>query len=240
MARDLPPTAEGALLRKARQRIRPRLSIEAAAARASMSAENWGHVERGYQSMGRGQEPRIVIPPGPTLAHMARVVGLTPRDLAEIGRGDAADILADLITPTEAHPAAGPVSLRAGASAATIVTEAPAARRLPRWFISELERRGLPAETLVRSVETLQGLAGHFGYSLAELLLQAGLAPASELRMSERPSRQSHGESKALAEFDEAIERILSNPLLSRRQRKAAETFAAQARREVLESPEGR
>src|SRR6478752_4558052 len=96
MPRDLPSTAEGTLLRRARERIRPKASIATAAKQAGVSPENWGHVERGYQSMGKEQPPRTVIPPAPTLAHMAHAVGVTPDELEQIGRTDAADILRDL------------------------------------------------------------------------------------------------------------------------------------------------
>lgn len=97
MSHDLPPsTAEGALVRRARERVRPKISIAAAAKRANMSPDNWGHVERGYQSTGRGQPPRQVIPPTGTLAHMANAVGITPQELEDIGRSDAADALRDL------------------------------------------------------------------------------------------------------------------------------------------------
>jgi len=203
-----------------------------------MSAENWGHVERGYQSLGRGKPVRVVIPPADTLAHMALVVGLRPGDLAEIGRDDAAESLRDLLAVTrEAKPAGGAASVHVHGGAGTVLTESPA-RRMPRWFVSELERRGLPVESVIGAVEMLQSLADHFGYSVTELLLRAGLVPAPAERPADHPPSQ--GKSGALAEFDAAVERILSNPLLSRRQRKAAETFAAEARREVLENPENR
>ena len=97
MSHDLPPsTAEGALVRRARERVRPKISIATAAKQANMSPENWGHVERGYQSMGRNQPARTVIPPAGTLAHMANAVGITPQELESIGRSDAAEALADL------------------------------------------------------------------------------------------------------------------------------------------------
>lgn len=67
-----------------------------AAAKAGMSTDNWGHIERGYQSMGRDQEPRVVIPPADTLAHMAKAVNISPEELTAIGRADAADALRDL------------------------------------------------------------------------------------------------------------------------------------------------
>lgn len=97
MPRDVPtPTIEGLLIRRARQRSRPKISMADAASKAGMSVDNWGHIERGYQSMGRDQPPRIVVPPADTLAHMAYAVGITPQELAEIDRTDAAVALDDL------------------------------------------------------------------------------------------------------------------------------------------------
>lgn len=105
MAREqTPSTREGALLRRARQRLRPRLSMAEAAQGAGISEDYWGHIERGYQSMGKGQPPRQVIAPSDTLAHMARAVSLTPDELSEAGRDDAAAVLADLLGSERESP----------------------------------------------------------------------------------------------------------------------------------------
>lgn len=119
MPRDVPtPTAEGTLIRRARQRYRPKIAMADAASKAGISVDNWGHIERGYQSTGRGQPPRPVIPPADTLAHMANALDITPDELVAINRHDAADILRDLrqraTTPAVAarKPSAGNGSAR--------------------------------------------------------------------------------------------------------------------------------
>jgi transcriptional regulator with XRE-family HTH domain len=89
----LGPTAEGTLIRRARESFRPRLSAAAAAKKAGISAEMWGHIERGHRSAGKGSGRVRVTPSAGTLAHMADVVGLAPSDLEEVGREDAAKIL---------------------------------------------------------------------------------------------------------------------------------------------------
>lgn len=117
MTSDLPsPTREGELIRLARMRATPRLSIRAAAAKAGISAETWGYVERGYQSLGQGKPVRVHIPPADTLAHMANVVGLSPERLEEIGRADAAKVLREIrrSTPPEGHTHADETTWVAG------------------------------------------------------------------------------------------------------------------------------
>lgn len=84
--------AEGALIQRAM--IRERLSARQAATKAGMSEGRWRQIVSGYQS-ARGQHIPVTAP-APTLAHMAKAVGLTPEDLTEAGRGDAADVLRDL------------------------------------------------------------------------------------------------------------------------------------------------
>lgn len=69
---------------------------------AGISATRWRHIVNGYQPMGAGQNLVVVAPPG-TLARMARAVGVTPEQLAEVGRDDAAAELRAL-TELEAPP----------------------------------------------------------------------------------------------------------------------------------------
>lgn len=97
MARDLPhPTPEGALIRRVRESLRPRITIGAAAKEVGITPEMWGHIERGHRSGGRGADRVKVVAPASTLAHMAYVIGLTPADLASVGRTDAATVLAEM------------------------------------------------------------------------------------------------------------------------------------------------
>lgn len=106
MGRDVPqPTREGQLIRLARMRSTPRLSIRAAAEKASVSAETWGYVERGYQSQGHGKPVRTHIPPADTLAHMANALDVTPEELEKIDRHDAAQVLRQIHRTTTGHGA---------------------------------------------------------------------------------------------------------------------------------------
>jgi hypothetical protein len=122
-----------------------------AAAKAGMSTENWGHIERGYQSTGRGQPPRTVIPPPDTLAHMAKAVRITPEELEVIGRHDAADVLRHL-QPLKVPAGVGPDAARLDAGVA--------ARQL---------------------LDSLRQQAAEEDRSLAELLVDRGLASADEM-----------------------------------------------------------
>jgi len=84
------PTAWGQLIRDAREAIP--MSIPEAARRGSISAGQWGNIERGYQTTSRGQAD-----PAPgndkNVAHMAFVVGVTAEQLEQAGRTKAARIL---------------------------------------------------------------------------------------------------------------------------------------------------
>lgn len=90
------PTPEGALIRRVRNSAKPRLTVTEAARRAGISAEMWGHIERGHRSGGQGAERVKVTAQAATLAHMADAVGVTPVGLEEAGRPDAAVILREM------------------------------------------------------------------------------------------------------------------------------------------------
>ncbi|WP_262059741.1 helix-turn-helix domain-containing protein [Streptomyces sp. STR69] len=85
------PPAEAALIRLAREAAG--LSPESAAARMAMrfGGSRWRQIERGYRTdTGKGVEA-----PAPTLAQMARAVGLTAARLEGV-RPDAAKILREI------------------------------------------------------------------------------------------------------------------------------------------------
>lgn len=66
-----------------------------AARRADMSENRWRAIMHGYQNVGTG----TYVPvrgPADTVARMAQVVGVTPEQLAEAGREDAAEELRTL------------------------------------------------------------------------------------------------------------------------------------------------
>ena len=86
---------EGALIEQARESRTPRLSGRAAAAAAGISDGRWRQIVNGYQSAGQGLYIPVVAPPD-TLARMARVVGVTPEELTDAGREDAAGELLKL------------------------------------------------------------------------------------------------------------------------------------------------
>lgn len=92
-----PPTPEGELIRTAREAHIPRLSIREAARRVGLSFEIWGATERGYQSLGRGKPVRKADSSHVTVAQMAFAVGVSPEELAETGRADAAATLREII-----------------------------------------------------------------------------------------------------------------------------------------------
>ena len=80
---------EGRLIAAAQKRAR--ISNREAAPRAGISEARWRHIVSGYRSEAGHHIP--VRAPADTLAQMARVVGVTPEELAEAGRNDAADAL---------------------------------------------------------------------------------------------------------------------------------------------------
>ncbi len=98
MAREVPPaTREGALIRSARKATPERLTIPQAAARAGISTETWGHMERGHKPVGKGLPPAPYIAQADVVARAARVVGLGPQELEMVDRPDAADALARML-----------------------------------------------------------------------------------------------------------------------------------------------
>lgn len=84
---------EGALIQSVM--LQRGLSVRAVAALAGLSAERWRQIVNGVQPMGRGQKAEVVAP-ATTLAKMAHAVGLTPEQLEEVDRADAAEVLRKL------------------------------------------------------------------------------------------------------------------------------------------------
>lgn len=90
---------EARLLDAAQKAAVPKLSIRKAAGMAGMSDGRWRQIVKGYQGTGTGRIP--VIAPDETLARMAIVVGVTPAELDEAGRPDAAEVLRILLAASE-------------------------------------------------------------------------------------------------------------------------------------------
>lgn len=83
---------EGVLIENARASMSPKLSGRAAADAAGISEGRWRQIINGYLSAGGGNYVPVIAPPD-TLARMAHVVGVTPDQLVEVDRGDAASEL---------------------------------------------------------------------------------------------------------------------------------------------------
>lgn len=101
------PGHDGDLIRRARLKMVPALSIRRAAALTRDDPGNWGHVERGYQELGGARGRRdITHPPAAVLARMSSVVGVTPAQWEERGRGDVAELLREILTDAQREVAA--------------------------------------------------------------------------------------------------------------------------------------
>jgi hypothetical protein len=90
MAERPPPPPWGALLTKALAGVQ--LSARKAARRAGISEGRWRQIASGYQVVSSG----VYAPvhgPAETLAKMAAVAGVTPAQLTDAGRPDAAAAL---------------------------------------------------------------------------------------------------------------------------------------------------
>lgn len=94
---------EGTLITAALKRTK--LSARAAARQAAISDARWRQITSGYQTVSGTQVP--VRAPADTLARMALVVGVTPEQLAEAGRQDAADALREILEDEPRQAEAG-------------------------------------------------------------------------------------------------------------------------------------
>lgn len=101
MARPKPPPPPSGQLIARKRLAPPKMSVTEAARRAGISDTRWSQLEKGYR-MNRGR-PEEEWAPADTLALMARVAGVTPAELEEAGRADAAAELAEL-PPLPADP----------------------------------------------------------------------------------------------------------------------------------------
>ena len=89
---------DGDLIRRARLKMVPKMSIRKAAALTGDDAGNWGIIERGYQDLGGHRGRRIVMQPPPeTLARMSSVVGVTPAQWEARGRHAVASLLREIL-----------------------------------------------------------------------------------------------------------------------------------------------
>lgn len=96
------PTPEGALIRRAM--IRKGVNAPDVADQAGITAGRWRHIVNGAQPLGGGKYNRVVAPAA-TLARMARAVDVTPEQLEQAGRRDAAEVLRDLLASQQPNSA---------------------------------------------------------------------------------------------------------------------------------------
>lgn len=92
MERPKPPP-EAILIRLAREAAG--IKAPDAAKTAGISTARWSQVETGYESRMAQYKP--VHAKASTLAHMAFAVGLAPHRLEQVDRGDAAEVLREIL-----------------------------------------------------------------------------------------------------------------------------------------------
>lgn len=100
-----PQPPEGALIEMARKRRGPRPPIKHYAERAGLSDTRWRQIEKGYQTPTAGNPVPVTAQPE-TLARMARAVDVTPQQLRDVDRDDAADAYEKLFADAGDEPAA--------------------------------------------------------------------------------------------------------------------------------------
>ncbi|MFI7448176.1 hypothetical protein ACIBQX_11815 [Nonomuraea sp. NPDC049714] len=98
-----------------------------------------------------------------------------------------------------------------------------------RWFLAELRRRKLSLTDLAASIEALREIGVHHGQTLAELLIESGLADRDELEVRDLPQATKN----AITRFHSELEGITSSPRLSARQRRKLEESAAEGLQEI-------
>ncbi|MEU4224386.1 hypothetical protein AB0F17_08835 [Nonomuraea sp. NPDC026600] len=105
------------------------------------------------------------------------------------------------------------------------------ATRIPNWFKSELERRDVQAPAILRALDVLRAIADHNQSTLAELLLEAGLAGLDELGVRDRPDLIRD----AIENFRREVQRITASPHLSSSQKRETRAMAAEELLKILE-----
>ncbi|MFI6814472.1 helix-turn-helix transcriptional regulator [Nonomuraea sp. NPDC050328] len=93
---------------------------------------------------------------------------------------------------------------------------------LRRWFVAELDRRNLAPVELVAPLDTLRSIADANNMTLGEVLVEAGLVSADELKL--RPAGLAPAsEDDPIEEFRRAFVNIRTSPHLSPAQRRELE-----------------
>lgn len=92
------PTPEGALIRRVRLASGRRIAgcvAEMERRSFHFSVSRWSQIENGYE--GSLEDPKPANAPPGTLAHMARVLRISPERLEKAGRRDAAEVLIEIM-----------------------------------------------------------------------------------------------------------------------------------------------
>jgi transcriptional regulator with XRE-family HTH domain len=145
---EQPP--EGKLIAEALDNLG--ISIRQAAKRAKISYGRWRQITSGYQNVSPGSWA-AVRGPAATVARMARAAGVSPEQLEEAGRPDAAGKLREIIA-AEQRPALMlvPGDSRSGSA------DGPIGRILNDPDLSEEEKRG--ATALIRGMRGIGSGSG--------------------------------------------------------------------------------
>ena len=98
MTADVTVPPEALLIARMREKA-PRISMAEAARRSGISPTRWRQIENGFRPFRGVRYPEIG--PAQTIAKMAAAVGISPKELAEAGRPDAADELAVILDDLE-------------------------------------------------------------------------------------------------------------------------------------------
>lgn len=131
---------EGRLIATALKRSR--LSGRTAAHLAGLSEGHWRAIVSGSRSVGKATWV-AVRGPAETVARMAKVVGVTPEQLEEAGRGDAAEELRELVADALAQP---PADESAEVLADRIRNDPELARAMARLIAQHLPGQPEPPE----------------------------------------------------------------------------------------------
>lgn len=134
----VPHTAEGDYLRERRELAG--LTVAQACEGTSMKPDKWGDVERGRTHSATGRPAVEWHAPAPFVAIMAARLGVTPEQLRQVGRWDAAEIVereAAGSSSTLPPPIAAPASVTAAHAQAIEAADA-----LFDLLVSERERQG--------------------------------------------------------------------------------------------------
>ena len=148
----------------------------------------------------------------PTLAAVEKAYQWAPGSIEEVlAGGDPIEIQ----PPQEPEPRQSP---------------APDGAAVPsRWFLAELRRSGIALPDITAILGALREIAGYHEQTLAELLVESGLASPDEMVIRKVPDHAK----EAIAGFRREVEEITASSRLSRRQRRAVEDRAVEKIREI-------